>query len=521
VLAWGLVIGRTSIEAGSKVDRYEILRPLDEGGTGAVFEAEHEFTRKRVALKVLHMDRAMKAHLVEKMRAEAILLTNLRHEHLLEVFDAGIDEECGIWMAMELLEGQTLKQIIKRGPLAPDRAIDYAIQIARGVAVAHEKAVFHRDLKPENVFVTTSDQIKVIDFGIASFQSLQQKASRKSELIGTVPYMSPEHLAAEVVDGRTDIYSLGLMLWEMLMGRHPFALPDGSFPPMGRMVTIQLAAEPPSLAPQLGEPLWRVIEQAVAKDRAARWRTMDELAAALQQARQQLREPKPVAYTDTLPLDEVLPTTPLRPAKITAAEAAAVKKIAAEAAAAKQTAAKQTAAKQTAAEKIATEAAATNFAAADLAAAEAAATERKRLPPPQPPPREVRPRTLLILMLLTASLSAALVILFMVLGETAPNDGPAAATAAVAAPSREPSATPTAAPPADSPAAPPSTAGPTSPPASAKPAASPETPPQASQPVPAVPPGSTDSNKKSAVSPPPPAARPGGKRQPIFGPPDW
>jgi eukaryotic-like serine/threonine-protein kinase len=269
---------------GSRVGRYEVVRLIGAGGMGEVYQATHEFTKKSFALKVLKIAHADRETLVEKMRAEAMLLCRIRHEHLVEVHDAGLDDN-RIWMAMELLDGESLRERLEReGATRPDLALEWGAQIADGLDVVHRAGVIHRDLKPENVFITRGGSLKVLDFGTAKFEGFGHSQTKASDRMGTLPYMSPEHLAGDPLDGRSDVFAVGIILYEILAGRHPFADPDGSLPPLQELIGMMLAGTPESLAPFLGDEVWAIVARCLGP-RGERFGTMGELSAAARQLR--------------------------------------------------------------------------------------------------------------------------------------------------------------------------------------------------------------------------------------------
>jgi serine/threonine-protein kinase len=236
---------------------------------------------------------AAKQNLVDKMRAEAMVLCQIKHDNLVEVYDAGIAQVGGgdrIWMAMELLDGESLRErIVREGALRPSLALNWAAQVADGLQAAHDAQVVHRDLKPDNIFITKKGDIKVLDFGTAKFETMGgAPTTQHNDRMGTVPYMSPEQLGGEPLDGRSDIFALGFILYEMLAGRHPFTGPDGAFPPLDQLLPMMLAGEPASLASHVGPAVWQVVAGAMASDKNQRYGTMRELASALRQVRGQL-----------------------------------------------------------------------------------------------------------------------------------------------------------------------------------------------------------------------------------------
>lgn len=288
---------------GSKCERYEIGRLIGVGGMGEVYEAIHEFTRKPVAIKVLKLEAQANPELVEKMRAEATVMCRIKHDSLVEVYDAGVTEGRLIWMALERLHGESLRDTLARGrSLGVPRALEWAAQIAEGVAAAHAFQVVHRDLKPENVFITSAGTVKVLDFGTAKFDDgFELSHTAKSDRMGTVPYMSPEHLGAEPVDLRTDIYALGIIVYEMLAGRHPFATETGAFPPLDTLIVMQLTREPEPLTNYVGAAVWRVVERALAKNRDQRYATMALFAEALRGVSMQFTGESPPAASTSAP----------------------------------------------------------------------------------------------------------------------------------------------------------------------------------------------------------------------------
>ncbi len=256
-----------------------------------MYEALHTFTQKPVALKVLKLAHTTKTHLVEKMRAEAMVLCRVKHANLVEVYDAGIVPHGGgqmIWMAMELLEGESLRERLSReGAVRPRLAFGWASQAATGLQVVHDAQVVHRDLKPENIFITKRGEIRVLDFGTAKFGFDHEKTA-VSDRMGTLPYMSPEHISNTNVDHRTDIYALGIILYEMLAGMHPFADPQTrQLPPLDQLIGMHLAGEPAAL-PMFGPEAWQLVQRAMSKEPSARFATMAEMARALHQQHLQL-----------------------------------------------------------------------------------------------------------------------------------------------------------------------------------------------------------------------------------------
>jgi serine/threonine-protein kinase len=278
---------------GDKCDRYEIVRLIAAGGMGEVYEAVHCFTRRPVALKVLQLRHASKPDILERMRREAIFLSQIRHPNMVPVHDADITPEGIVWIAMELLEGRTLREVVSQtGALPLQVALYFATEVADGLQAAHELEVIHRDIKPENIFVTTDHHVKVLDLGAAKFYGHGVKTTDRMKTLGTPAYMSPEHIQGQKVDARADIYALGLVLYEMIAGHHAFAhtIAD-DMPSRQELGTLQLFGNPKPLTevvPTCPAYVWEVVAKAVAKKREDRYASMTELAGALRATRRRV-----------------------------------------------------------------------------------------------------------------------------------------------------------------------------------------------------------------------------------------
>ncbi|MBE7483648.1 MAG: serine/threonine protein kinase [Polyangiaceae bacterium] len=284
--------GDDPFQAGQTVDgRYRILRRLNAGGVGVVYEAEHSFTGLKVALKALH-NRA--GDHPERMQAEARTLAEMRHPNIVQITDGGVTDGV-VWFTMELLQGSSLRELLnKEGALDVERALRVGIQVAEGVASAHEQGVIHRDLKPENVFVLRDASVKVLDFGTSKItnklgRSGALKTTDRFRLIGTQAYMPPERLKAERTDGRADVYALGHILYEMIAGRHCWSDGPGplDLPEAIELGMRQIYAPPAPLAehvPGLPAVVDRMVLRALSKDPRHRQQSMRELAAELQAA---------------------------------------------------------------------------------------------------------------------------------------------------------------------------------------------------------------------------------------------
>src|SRR5271155_5706947 len=220
-----------ALSSGTKLGPYEIQSPLGAGGMGEVYRARDARLGRDVAIKVLPEALAKDADRLRRFEQEARTIAALNHPNILGIHDVGAHNGAP-FLVSECLEGQTLREKLKSGPLPVRLAIEYALGIAQGLAAAHEKGIVHRDLKPENVFVTRDGRVKVLDFGLAKLVSPEEKhemgvtqttpSTLPGMVMGTVGYMSPEHVRGEPSDARSDIFSFGAVLYEMLTGKRAF-----------------------------------------------------------------------------------------------------------------------------------------------------------------------------------------------------------------------------------------------------------------------------------------------------------
>jgi serine/threonine-protein kinase len=257
--------------------RYVIRRKLGSGGMADVYLAEDQELGRRVALKLLNDRHAADDQFVERFRREAQSAAGLNHPNIVSIFDRG-QAEGTYYIAMEYLDGRTLKELLVRnGPTPIPIAIDYARQILGALAFAHRNGIVHRDIKPHNIVVGSDGRLKVTDFGIA--RSGASQMTEAGSIVGTAQYLSPEQARGAPVDPRSDLYSLGVVLYEMLTGTVPFS---GDTPVEIAMKHLSQVPEPPSkLRPEVPHDLDAVVMRALAKEPDRRYASAEEMDADL------------------------------------------------------------------------------------------------------------------------------------------------------------------------------------------------------------------------------------------------
>ena len=264
-----------TIEPGSRIDFYRIEAPVARSGMASIFRATDTRDSRQVALKIPHPDMESDPILFDRFQREAGIGEKLNHPKVMRVF--GGEKRSRIYMVMEWCEGRLLRQILDEGRMPHDRAIRIAIGVLDALEYIHSNGVVHRDLKPENIMVDVDDNIKLIDFGIASDTSARRLTyANFTATLGTPDYISPEQVKGKRGDGRSDIFAMGVILYEMLSGKVPFSGPSPLAAMNDRLLNHPLppSVADPSITPQLQEVLYRALE----RDPKNRYATAHEFA---------------------------------------------------------------------------------------------------------------------------------------------------------------------------------------------------------------------------------------------------
>jgi eukaryotic-like serine/threonine-protein kinase len=274
---------------GSRLGRYLIISPLGAGGMGEVYRAEDTLLDREVALKVLPDRLAFNSESLRRFSREAKALAALSHPNILAIHDFVATEDLS-FVVMELLEGETLRARLLKSPLPWRQVAEIGAAIAEGLGAAHSKGIIHRDLKPENIFLTQHNGVKILDFGLArvtpvlnnqefSKSPTMSYVTESGAVLGTLPYMSPEQIRGDAADSRSDIFSLGCVLYEMLSGKSPFA---------GNTAAETSAAilrdEPPKLS-NITPEFTRLLQLCLQKDPEYRLNSAHDLVFALKDMR--------------------------------------------------------------------------------------------------------------------------------------------------------------------------------------------------------------------------------------------
>ena len=280
---------RIGLTPGAKLGEYEIVRLLGSGGMGEVYQARDTRLGREVAIKVLPSVLSHDHDRLRRFEQEARAAAALNHPNILAVHQMGMHEGAP-YLVSELLEGSTLRGLLLRGPLPVRKTIDYGVQIARGLAAAHEKGIAHRDLKPENLFVTKDGRVKILDFGLAKLTQSQTVSDQSTPTVsvgtepgvvmGTVGYMAPEQVRGSAADKHADIFAFGAILYEMLTGKRAFQKPTSA-----ETMSAILNEDPQSIShimPSISPALQRVVHRCLEKNPEQRFQSASDLAFALE-----------------------------------------------------------------------------------------------------------------------------------------------------------------------------------------------------------------------------------------------
>jgi TolB-like protein/tetratricopeptide (TPR) repeat protein len=280
---------RMTLKAGTRLGSYEILSPLGAGGMGEVYRARDSKLKRDVAIKVLPQSLAQAPESLARFEREALAIAALSHPNILAIHDFGTEGGTA-YAVMELLEGETLRGKLDAGPISQKQAVDYALQITKGLSAAHEKGVVHRDLKPENLFVTKGGHLKILDFGLAKRveavvpdqETSPPTATEPGTVMGTVDYMSPEQVKGLSVDHRSDIFSFGTILYELLSGKRAFRRDTNA-----ETMAAIMRDEPPELSEsgwKVSPALDHIVRHCLEKDRDNRFQSVRDIGFALSEA---------------------------------------------------------------------------------------------------------------------------------------------------------------------------------------------------------------------------------------------
>src|SRR5262245_8635027 len=276
------------LPAGSRIGPYEILALLGSGGMGDVYRARDTRLNRHVAIKFL-ADAIADPLAISRFQQEALTASSLNHPHILTVFESGeIDGKN--YLVAELVDGGTLKEWVQHEARTWKQIVEMIVGVADGLAVAHAAGILHRDIKPDNILVTTSGYAKLADFGLAKLdtatadvsRAITVQGTRHGMIVGTIAYMSPEQAGAKALDARSDVFSFGVVIFEMLAGRRPFAGASDL-----EVLQKILHGSPESLPETIPLPLRAIVEKALESDPADRYQSMREMVVDLRRVARQ------------------------------------------------------------------------------------------------------------------------------------------------------------------------------------------------------------------------------------------
>jgi eukaryotic-like serine/threonine-protein kinase len=269
--------------------RYRVIEKLGEGGMSVVYLGEQINVERKVALKVLHAEYARDEAFVRRFRQEAKLAPSLNHRNVIQIYDFDQAEDGNLFIAMEYLVGNNLKEVIRAGTLEISRAVNLGVQIADGLSAAHRAGVIHRDIKPENIMVVgRGDDVKLMDFGIARLRETgaSTRLTRAGMIMGTPAYMAPEQIEGNEINEKTDVYAFGIVLYEMLSKTVPFTAPTPAAVLMKHLKETPVPLR--KLRRDVPAQLERIVIQALEKKPERRPAKMEEISDSLRQVEREL-----------------------------------------------------------------------------------------------------------------------------------------------------------------------------------------------------------------------------------------
>jgi serine/threonine protein kinase len=276
-----------------KYGRYEIVKELGRGTMGVVYQAHDPQIDRMVALKVLRPDRVVSQDFVLRFLREAKAIGRISHANIVTVYDVGQDHGT-IYIAMEFLEGRPLNEVIKGRTLPVDEAVEMCTQVASALGYAHSRGITHRDIKPSNIILTPDNRIKLTDFGIARIEDPEAaQQTQAGDILGTPVYMAPEQVMGQKTDGRTDLYALGVIAYEMVTGNRPFG--GGNIAAIFQSITHETPDDPMKTGHVDNRKLADLILKSLSKDPAGRFQTGEAMAAALNRCLDPAAHPFPEA----------------------------------------------------------------------------------------------------------------------------------------------------------------------------------------------------------------------------------
>lgn len=269
---------------GKTVSHYKILEKLGQGGMGVIYKAEDILLKRTVVLKFLPSDLTDELEARERFSHEAQAASALDHPNICTIFEIGKSEQNQMFIAMAYYQGETLKELISRGPVSVEKAVDITLQIAAGLGTAHDHEIVHRDIKPANIVITSDGTVKILDFGLAKLKG-RTKVTKTGSTLGTVAYMSPEQIQGDVADARSDIWSVGVVLFEVLTGRLPFR---GEHDAAMMYSTVNEQPEPISThRPDLPADFISIVTKSLEKDPEDRYQSLGDMLVDLRRVKKQ------------------------------------------------------------------------------------------------------------------------------------------------------------------------------------------------------------------------------------------